>query len=87
MTASMVQFDLAARVCPPLAAATIFAALMALTNLASSLGEWLGGTWYESLIGESGGAHAFAMIVGLGVTLKASCWLIFVFRPSRWNLH
>jgi predicted MFS family arabinose efflux permease len=87
MTASMVQLDLAARVCPPHAAATVFAVLMALSNLASSLGEWLGGTWYESLLREAGGAHAFAVIVGLGVACKASCWLLFVLQPSRWNMR
>lgn len=87
MTASMVQFDLAARVCPPQAAATIFAVLMALTNLASSLGEWLGGSWYEALLHDGGGAHAFGTIVGLGVAFKASCWLLFVLQPSRWSLR
>jgi hypothetical protein len=60
---------------------------MALSNLASSLGEWLGGTWYESLLREAGGAHAFAVIVGLGVACKASCWLLFVLQPSRWNMR
>ena len=87
MTASMVQLDLAARVCPPQAAATVFAVLMALTNAASSLGEWLGGHWYESLLRDGTGAHAFAVIVGLGVAFKASCWLLFVIQPSRWNLR
>ncbi len=86
MTASLIQLDLAARICPPKAAATVFAVLMALCNLASSLGEWLGGAWYESLLGSTGGAGAFAAMVGLGVAFKASCWLLYVVMPRRMAL-
>lgn len=86
MTGSLIQLDLAARVCPPQAAATVFAVLMALTNLASSLGEWLGGSLYDSLLRADGGGRAFAVMVGLGVAFKASCWLLFALQPARWRL-
>ena len=59
---------------------------MALTNVASSLGEWLGGTWYDSLLRDAGGTAAFAVMVGAGTAIKASCWLLFVLLPGRWSL-
>jgi hypothetical protein len=43
MTATLIQLDLAARSCPPEAAGTVFATLMALENFAASLSTWLGG--------------------------------------------
>ncbi len=86
MTATMITLDLAARVCPPRAAATVFATLMALTNVASSVGEWLGGAWYERLLDEAGGAAAFSAMVGAGTAFKASCWLLFVLLAGRWSL-
>jgi len=84
MTAILIQFDLAARICPPRAAATIFAILMALTNLASSLGEWLGGRLYGSLLEKLPGSKAFLILVILAAAVKTSCWLLF-FLPSRWT--
>jgi MFS family permease len=86
MTASLIQLDLAARVCPAAAAATVFAALMALTNLASSLGEWVGGSWYQALLDARGGTVAFATIVGASAAIKLSCWLLFLVLPQRWAL-
>lgn len=86
MTASLIQLDLAARVCPARAAATVFAALMALTNLASSLGEWIGGSWYQSLLETRGASSSFAFVVGASVIFKASCWLLFLVLPQRWAL-
>lgn len=83
MTASMIQLDLAARVCPPQVAATIFATLMALTNLASSLAEWLAGMWYDALLRELGGSAAFAAMITLGVGFRLGCWLLFVLWPGR----
>jgi predicted MFS family arabinose efflux permease len=84
MTALLIQFDLAARVCPPRAAATVFAILMALTNLASSLGEWLGGHFYGRLLDQIPGSRAFFIMVILAAAVKTSCWLLF-FLPSRWT--
>ncbi|HVS65436.1 MAG TPA: MFS transporter [Thermoanaerobaculia bacterium] len=87
MTGSLIQLDLAARICPPKAAATVFAVLMALTNLASSLGEWLGGAWYESLLASMSGSAAFATMVGFGVAAKLSCWLLYVIMPRGMALR
>ena len=47
MMATLIQLDLAARACPPEAAGTCFALLMALENLAGSLSTGLGGWAYE----------------------------------------
>jgi MFS family permease len=85
MTATLIQLDLAARVCPPAAAATVFATIMAATNLASSLGEWWGGGWYDALLRRAGGVAAFELIVALGVAIKLSCWLLFALH-GRWSL-
>jgi len=84
MTASLIQLDLAARVCPPKAAATVFAVLMALTNLASSLGEWIGGVGYGLLIQSIGNGAAFSVMVGIGAAVKASCWFLLLL-PARWS--
>jgi predicted MFS family arabinose efflux permease len=84
MTASLIQLDLAARVCPPKAAATIFAVLMALTNFASSLGEWIGGYTYDLLLRDIGSGGAFAIMVGAGTAIKISCWLLMLL-PGRWS--
>jgi len=86
MTALLIQLDLAARVCPPHAAATVFAVIMALTNLASSLGEWLGGSWYQRLLESSGGEVAFDAMVGLGTFAKLTCWALFFLVPARLSL-
>lgn len=83
ITASLIQLDLAARVCPPQAAATVFAVLMALTNLASSLGEWLGGIGYQAALQSWGPAAAFSLMVALGTLIKAGCWLLFLL-PFPW---
>jgi MFS family permease len=83
MTALLIQFDLAARVCPRRAAATVFAILMALTNMASSLGVWLGGRFYGRLLDQLPGSRAFFIMVILAAAVKTSCWLLF-FLPSRW---
>jgi len=84
MTATLIQLDLAARVCPPKAAATVFAVLMALTNLASSLGEWIGGFGYDKLLQGIGNQTAFAIMVGIGTAIKACCWLLMLL-PARWS--
>ena len=83
MTASLIQLDLAARVCPPQAAATVFAVLMALTNLASSLGEAVGGSVYDYLLNSIGDGRAFAVMVALGAGVKLCCWLLFLLPDWR----
>jgi MFS family permease len=75
MTGSMVQLDLAARSCPPESAATVFALLMALSNLAMALSTWIGGALYESMKSSLGPVTAFDCLVGIGALFTAGCWL------------
>ena len=75
-TATLIQLDLAARSCPPAAAGTVFATLMALENLAASSSTALGGYWYERWTMEWGARPAFNGLVGVGAAFTAACWLL-----------
>jgi len=76
MTATLIQLDLAARACPPEAAGSVFAILMATENLAAATSTGLGGWLYERG-GELWGAPAsFRILVGIGAAFTASSWLL-----------
>jgi len=77
MTATLIQLDLAARVCPPEVAGTLFATIMALENVSASVSSWLGGRWYEQWSVRSGDRVAFAMLVGVGALFTAGCWVLW----------
>jgi predicted MFS family arabinose efflux permease len=49
ITANLVQYDLAARICPPQVSATVFASLMSVTNIGISLSFLCGGYLYDRL--------------------------------------
>lgn len=83
MTATLIQLDLAARVCPPEAAGTVFATIMALENLGTSASIGLGGRWYDAGTALWGSRTAFHVLVGVGAALTASCWLIVPFLPRH----
>lgn len=76
MTSTLIQFDLAARVCPPHAAGTIFATLMALTNLSVSASTWIGGKMYAYGETRWGSDVAFHALVGIGAAFTAICWIL-----------
>lgn len=85
MTASLVQFDLTARVCPPRVAATLFALVMALANLSLSLADGAGGFLYDLLRPEWGSRAAFNLLVAIGAAFTAGCWLLVpVLRRGDW---
>ncbi len=73
MTGMLIQLDAAARLVPIEVAATLFALIMAVTNLASSLSETLGGVLYEYL---DAGNFAYDAVVVLSAACAASCWLL-----------
>jgi predicted MFS family arabinose efflux permease len=75
-TAAMVQLDLAAQICPPQAAGTLFALLMALSNLGHGLSTWFGGWCYQHTLQAWGNPLAFNLLVGIGALFTAGCWLI-----------
>lgn len=76
MIATLIQLDLAARVCTPETAGTTFALLMALSNLSYSLSTALGGHVYDLVGQEHGYQTAFSILVAVGAGFTAFCWLL-----------
>ena len=75
-TATMIQLDLAARVCPPQIAGTMFALLMALSNSGISASSYFGGWWYDALTRRHGTHVAFDLLVAIGAGFTATCWVL-----------
>ncbi|MEQ1568008.1 MAG: MFS transporter [Myxococcota bacterium] len=72
---SLVTLDLAARTCPPAAAATTFAVLMAVANTGGSLSIWAGGLGFDTLVEHTGSpTTAFHGLVAIGAASTALCW-------------
>ena len=89
-TGNLIQLDLAARYCPPEAAGTTFAVLMAVSNLGISSADGIGGTLYEHWQGwgPNGAFHA-AVVVGCITT--AGCWvfvpwLVRDVQAAQWTM-
>lgn len=76
MTGTMIQLDIAARRVPLVAAATIFASMMALSNVATSISEAVGGEIYQLLMPDVQPSLAYNVVVGVSVLMPALCWLI-----------
>jgi hypothetical protein len=81
----LIQLDLAARVCPPETAGTVFALLMALENVSASLSTWLGGILYEAGKPRWGTQGSFQALVLIASALTASCWLLIPWLPGGMN--
>jgi len=73
---SLIQLDLAARVCRPETAGTTFALLMSLTNLGTALSQGIGGSVYEAMAARWGYVSAFQVLVAAGALFTAGCWLL-----------
>lgn len=82
MLTTLVQLDIAARYCPPLAAGTIFAILMSLTNFSYSLSSNVGAGWYDAWSKLWSPERAFDVLVGVGALFTAACWLMLYFLPK-----
>ena len=76
MTGTLIQLDLTARIIPARAAATIFAAVMALTNFAGSASEAFGGWLFEAGKQAYDQKTAFSLVVLVSVAAAMSCWLV-----------
>jgi Na+/melibiose symporter-like transporter len=76
MTATLVQLDLAARACPANSAGTMFAMLMALSNVSTSLATATGGQIYEIARDRWDAWTAFNVLVAIGAVTSASCWAL-----------
>jgi MFS family permease len=84
MTGSLVQLDLAAQVCPRRWAGTLFATLMALSNISIAASEALGGELYEGWCASAGSGSSFVRLVLTGAAFTASCWLL---APLLMRVH
>jgi len=73
---SLIQLDLAARICRPETAGTTFALLMSLSNLSAALSQGFGGTMYEAMAQQWGTGLAFQLLVAIGALFTAGCWLL-----------
>src|SRR5262245_47567834 len=73
---SLVQLDLAARICRPETAGTTFALLMSLSNLSAALSQGLGGSMYDAMAQRWGTGLAFQLLVAIGALFTAGCWLL-----------
>ncbi len=77
MTGTLVQLDLAARICPTSSAGTMFAVLMAISNTGMSVGSYYGGQWYQDMSVQLDSPHlAFDALVLIGAAFTAGCWLL-----------
>jgi len=76
MTGTLIQLDLAARIIPAKAAATVFATVMAVTNFAGSGSEAFGGWLFETAKASYGRGTAFSLVVAVSVAAAVSCWLL-----------
>jgi MFS family permease len=89
MTGTLIQLDLAARLIPLRAAATLFALIMALSNLASALGELAGGYLYAASTSSVGATGAYKTVVAISALVSAACWLLLPRlkreRPEWWS--
>lgn len=61
MVGNLIQMDLAARMCPVTIAGSLFAMLMAVSNLAIILSTIPGGSLYESFAVQGGPEFAYAI--------------------------
>ncbi len=75
-TGMMVQLDLAAQVCPPRIAGTMFALLMALSNLGTASSTAFGGWCYQGWLDRWGNPLAFNLLVGIGALFTCGCWFV-----------
>ena len=73
---SLIQLDLAARICRPETAGTTFALLMSLSNLSAALSQGFGGSIYDAMAQWWGTELAFQLLVAIGALFTAGCWLL-----------
>ena len=66
--ALLATLDLAARAVPAHAEGTFFAALMSVSNLGTSGGEWLGGQLYDAI--------GLPWLITVSAATTAACWLL-----------
>lgn len=82
MIAVLVQLDFAARSCASASAGTVFAFLMAASNLGTSGSTWVGGACYDAWREPLGPQRSFELLVVVGALSRGLCWLTLRWFPS-----
>jgi Na+/melibiose symporter-like transporter len=82
VTGTLIQLDLAARTCPVQVAASMFALLMAVSNLGMAFSPAVGGFLYEAGAAYWGPVPSFHFLVGVGALSTAACWLLVPWLPQ-----
>jgi MFS family permease len=72
--AFLLQLDIAARLCPPRYAATVFAMLMGVSNGADSISAIVGGELHDWLSPRIGAVDAYHVLVVMGAAATAGAW-------------
>ena len=72
----MVQFDLCARCCPPRFAGTLFASLMALSNLSLIASDWIGGAMFDTLDALIGHEMTYQLLIIIGSSFSLLCLIL-----------
>ena len=70
------EAELAQRIIPAKAAATVFATVMAVTNFAGSGSEAFGGWLFEVAKASYGRGDALSLVFAVSVAAAVSCWLL-----------
>jgi hypothetical protein len=83
MTGTIIQLDLAARVCPVEVSGTLFATLMALSNLGLTAAMAWGGHLYDDWANRWGADRAFDALVIVGAATTAGCWVLTPFLLNK----
>ncbi len=76
MLGNLIQLDLAARLCPPTIAGSMFAMLMSVANLAIIASTILGGWLYEIFSTQGGPEYSYTVVVLIGSATTALCWCL-----------
>ena len=83
MSGTMVQLDLAARSCPVRVAGTVFATVMALSNLSALGATAMGGWVYDLCRDHLDSSGSFNVLLVIGSLTTALCWLMMPFLPEQ----
>lgn len=81
-SATLIQLDLAARACPSHVEGTVFAFLMAVSNLSTSMSSGLGASLYEGWVTAMDPATAFHLLVGIGALSTCACVVPLLSLPA-----
>ena len=77
MLATLALFDLAASVCAPRVAGTMFALFMSVSNASTALATWAGGAFQDNFQASWDDGPTYRALVVAGAACTAGCWFVF----------